>query len=127
MKSIKLYIFTAVAVDLEEEDKHSRNIMRTRLGYFTNLKELYSRFGGDNLHSYSSISGILQKKGIYNKKNVSIVNDGYIEYFQEITIRKVEANKVYGFNKYFSLSELLSSEINKVDISLGKQQYFRKI
>ena len=127
MKKIKLYVFTAIVVDLEEEDKFNRNILRTNLGYFTNLKELYKRLGGDSLQSYSTISGILQKKGIYNRKNMTILNDGYVEHFHEITIRKVDANQVYGFNKYFSLSELLSNEINKVDLSLGKLNYFRKI
>lgn len=127
MKKIKLYVFTAIVVDLEEEDKFNRNVLRTNLGYFTNLKELYKRLGGDSLQSYSTISGILQKKGIYNRKNMTILNDGYVEHFHEITIRKVDANQVYGFNKYFSLSELLSNEINKVDLSLGKLNYFRKI
>lgn len=127
MKRIKLYVFTAVVVDLEEIDKHSRNVLRTNLGYFTNLKELYNRLEGDALQSYSTISGILQKKGIYSRKNISILNGGYVEHFHEITIRKVDANQVYGFNKYFSLSELLSNEISKVDFSLGKLQYFQKI
>ncbi|MBW6484485.1 MAG: hypothetical protein K0B10_15700 [Vicingaceae bacterium] len=127
MKKIKLYVFTAVVVDLEEEDKNNRNVLRTNLGYFTNLKKLYNILGGDTLQSYSTISGILQKKGIYTRKNISIVNDRHVEHFHEITIRKVDANQVYGFNKYFSLSELLSNEISKVDFSLGKLHYFRKI
>jgi len=128
MKNIKLYVFTAVRVDLEETSrKYGTNTLETYLGYYTNLKLLYSHLSGDNLQSYSAISGILNKKGIYNKKNISIVEGDYIEFFHEITIRKVDANKIYGFNKYFSLSQLLSNEINKVDLSLGKMHMFHKI
>ncbi|MFZ7121276.1 MAG: hypothetical protein ACOWWH_10030 [Eubacteriaceae bacterium] len=127
MKSIKLFVFTAVLVDLDEDDKHERNVLRTNLGYYTNLKELYNILQGDSLHSYSTISAILKKKGIYNRKNISLVNNGYVEIFHEITIRKVDANQLYGFNKYFSLSELLSNEISKVDFSQGKLHYYRRL
>lgn len=127
MNSIKLYVFTAVVVDLDEDDKHGRNIIHTNLGYYTNLKELYKVLKGDSLHSYSTISAILKKKEIYNRKNISVVNHGYVEFFNEITIRKVDANQLYGFNKYFSLSELLSNEISKVDFSQGKLHYYRRL
>jgi hypothetical protein len=127
MKTIKLYVFTAVIIELEEEDKYGSNILHTNHGYFTNLKELYKLLKGDALHSYSTISGILKKKGIYNRKNISIVDKGYVEFFNEITIRKIDVNKLYGFRKFFSLSELLSNEVSKVDFSLGKLHVYSEV
>jgi len=127
MKNIKLYVFTAVKVDLgESSQKYGTNELVTYLGYYTNLKLLYSHLSGDNLQSYSLIAGILNKKGIYNRKSIFIKDREYIEFFHEITIRKLNANNIYGFNKHFSLSQLLSNEINKVDLSLGKLHVFRE-
>ena len=128
MKNIKLYVFTAVKVNLEETSrKNATNRLLTYLGYYTNLKLLYSYLEGANLQSYSSISGILNKEGIYNRKDILIKDGKYVEFFHEITIRKVDANKIYGFEKYFSLSRLISNEINKEDLSLGKLHVFGEI
>ncbi len=123
---MKLYILSAVVVNLDE-DKAYMNTLKTYFGYFTNLKTLYGLLKDDNLQSYSTISTRLRKEGIYYMKDTSIINSNHIEFFNEITIRKVEANQMYGMSKHFLLSELISSEISKEDMSLGNLYHMRKL
>lgn len=117
-KNVKIFIVTGVFIDLEDNNGLS-NELSCIVGYFTNLKELYSNFQSGSIQSYSTICSHIKNQGYYVSKGARFWYRRDYEKFNEIIIREVITNQLYHSRKYVSLSELLTKEVSSIDIHLG--------
>jgi hypothetical protein len=117
-KNVKIFIVTGIYIDLEE-DNHYKNELHCIVGYFTNLKELYKNFESKTIQSYSTVCNHINKNGYYITKGSRFWHRRSYQHYNEIIIRQVISNQMYGSSKYISISELLSKEVSSIDIHLG--------
>lgn len=117
-KNVKILVVTGLKIDLSN-NPHLENEVSWVIGYFTNIKELYSMFQKSSIQSYSTICTHLKKNQYYLSKNSRFLTGKNYELFNEIIIRELETNQLYRGRKYVSLTSLLAREASNVDMQIG--------
>lgn len=116
-KNIKIFVVSGMYMSFDEKHKVLNDLI-SEIGYFTNLKEVYSKFEKDTIQAYSTICSHIQKNGYYVSKSARFLSRRGYEDFREILIREVETNSFYRTHKMVSLSQMLAKEAS-LDMHLG--------
>jgi hypothetical protein len=117
-KNVKILVVTALNIDLSDSPNQPNEVTWV-IGYFTNLKELYSKFEKSSIQSYSTVCSHLKKDKYYITKESRFLTGRHFEKFTEIIIRELVTNQLYKGRKYVSLTELLAKEASNVDMQIG--------
>ncbi len=113
-KDVRIYLLKAVSIDLENQKRRDYNKLITVQGYYTNLKELYNNFDSDTIQSYSTVASHINKDGFYRVRDGKFRFSDSLKFFNEITITRVLANRIYTKRTSISLTDLLLKESSRV-------------
>ncbi len=113
-KDVRIYLLKAVSIDFENKKRRDFNKLITIQGYYTNLKELYNNFDSETIQSYSTVASHINKDGFYRVKDCKFQFYDSLEFFNEITITRVLANRIYTKKTSISLTDLLLKEASRV-------------
>ncbi|TRZ40789.1 hypothetical protein, partial [Robertkochia marina] len=79
------------------------------------LKEIYNQFDKATIQSYSTIATRIREKSFCKFEGASFkIEDKYVK-FEQISIAKIEANKVYLEEEYFNVRKLISEQLRRFD------------
>lgn len=112
-KDVRIYLLKAVSIDLENKKRRDYNKLITVKGFYTNLKELYNNFDSDTIQSYSTVASHINKDGFYRVRDGKFHFYDSLEFFNEITITRVLANRIYTKRTSISLTDLLLKEASR--------------
>lgn len=113
-REIRIYILKAVKIDLDSKTNKEYNTLVKVHAFYTNLKELYENFDSNTIQSYSTIASHIAKDGFYRIRDGKYRYDDTFERFNEITITRVLANRLYYKETSISLSDLLLKEASRI-------------
>ncbi|MBD3892156.1 hypothetical protein [Olleya marilimosa] len=108
---MKLYIVKGIEIDRKKSVSTSKRI-NSFIGYYSNLKEVYSQFERKTVKSYSSIANKINETNHYITYDSKFSIDEKMMKFQQIIIERVQVNKVYSKSKYINLSPLIAQELS---------------
>ena len=108
---MKLYVVKGMRIDEKKSDIKSKRV-ESFIGYFTNLKEVYSQFDRKTMNSYSSIAAKIKDTSYHYIYDTQLLIEGKMIKFQQIKIEKVLVNKFYNKFKYVNLNPLISQEFS---------------
>ncbi|MDG1728846.1 MAG: hypothetical protein P8K68_13540 [Algibacter sp.] len=113
-REIRIYILKGVKIDLENQSKSEYNSLIKVHAFYTNLKELYDSFDSDTIQSYSTVASHIQKDGFYRIRDGKYRYGESFESFNEITITRALANRIYHKRTSISLSDLILKEASRI-------------
>ncbi|WP_111710317.1 hypothetical protein [Lutibacter citreus] len=108
---MKLYIVKGIEIDEEKSNSTNKKI-NSFIGYYSNLKEVYSQFERKTVKSYSSIANKINKTNHYVTYDSKFSIDEKMLKFQQIIIERVQVNKIYSKYKYVNFSPLIAQELS---------------
>jgi hypothetical protein len=108
---MKLYIVKGIEID-EKKSNITLKKINSFIGFYTNLKEVYSQFERKTVMSYSSIANKINDTNYYITYDSSFLIDGKMMKFQQIRIERVQVNKVYNKSRNVNISPLISQEFS---------------
>ena len=108
---MKLYIVKGIEIDRKESNSTTKKV-NCFVGFYTNLKEVYSLFERKTVKSYSSIANKINDTNYYISYDSSFLIEEKMMKFQQIRIERVQANKVYNKSKYVNLNPLIAQEFS---------------
>ena len=108
---MKLYIVKGIKVK-SEKSKSTYKKINSFIGYYSNLKEVYSQFERKTVRSYSSIANKINESNHYIAYDSKFSIDDKMIKFQKIKIERVEVNKVYHKSGSITFSHLIAQELS---------------
>ena len=108
---MKLYIVKGIEIDRKESNSTLKRV-NSFIGFYTNLKEVYSQFERKTVISYSSIANKINDVNYYITYDSNFLIDEKMMKFQQIRIERVRANKVYHKSKDVNISPFISQEFS---------------
>jgi len=108
---MKLYIVKGIEIDGKKSNNTSKRL-ESFIGYYTNLKEVYSQFERKTVKSYSSIANKINETNYYITFDSKFLIEEKMMKFQQIRIQRVQVNKVYNNFKYVNISPLIAQELS---------------
>jgi hypothetical protein len=112
---MKLYIVKGIEIDRENSISTIKKI-NSFIGYYSNLKEVYSQFERKTVKSYSSIANKINGTNHYITYDSKFLIDEKMMEFQQIIIERVQVNKVYSKVKYVNLNPLIAQELSDFEL-----------
>lgn len=108
---MKLYIVKGIEIDRKKSNSTSKRLDNF-IGYYTNLKEVYSQFERKTVKSYSSVANKINETNYFITFDSKFLIEGKMMKFQQIRIQRVQANKVFNYFKYVNISPLIAQEFS---------------
>tara|TARA_Y100001001_G_C7875931_1_gene262911 strand:- start:381 stop:719 length:339 start_codon:yes stop_codon:yes gene_type:complete len=108
---MKLYIVKGIEIDRKRSNSTTKRV-DSFIGFYSNLKEVYSQFERKSIKSYSSIASKISDSHFYITNDSKFLVDGKMMKFQQIRIERVQVNKVYNQMKYVNISPLIAQQFS---------------
>ena len=108
---MKLYIVKGIEIDRKKSNSTLKRV-NSFIGFYTNLKEVYSQFERKTVISYSSIANKINDTNYYITYDSNFLIDEKMMKFQQIRIERVQANKVYHKSRDVNISPMISQEFS---------------
>jgi len=108
---MKLYIVKGILIDEKLSSTTSKRIT-SFIGYYTNLKEVYSQFDRKSIKSYSTVANNIKESNQCYIRNSKFSIDKKLIRFQQIKIELIQVNKIYSSSKYVNINQLISQELS---------------
>ena len=108
---MKLYIVKGIEIERKKSNSTSKKI-NSFIGFYTNLKEVYSQFERKTVKSYSSIANKINETNYYITYDSKFLIDEKMMKFQQIRIERVQTNEVYNKSKYVNINPLIAQEFS---------------
>ncbi|WP_299156919.1 hypothetical protein [uncultured Christiangramia sp.] len=83
------------------------------VGYYQNLKEVYSKFERNSVCSYSKVSKVISEKGFFHFSNAVFVVEEESFEFEKMSIYRMETNKVYKNYQFINPLKQIRNDFNE--------------
>lgn len=108
---MKLYIVKGIEIERKNSNSTSKKI-DSFIGFYTNLKEVYSQFESKTVKSYSSIANKINETNYYITYDSKFLINEKMMMFQQIRIERIQTNVVYNKSKYVNINPLIAQEFS---------------
>jgi len=112
---MKLYIVKGYRIKKRNNNLHKR--VDSFVGYFTNLKEVYSYFETATVSSYSTVAKAIKRKGSFQVFNSKFLFKNKTKKFEEINIYRVETNELYEHLQFINFQKQIKEEISEFNFT----------
>lgn len=108
---MKLYIVKGIQIDRKKSNDITKRV-DSFIGYYSNLKELYSQFQRKSIKSYSSVASKINDSNFYITYDSKFLVNGKMMKFQQIRIQRIQVNETYYQMKYVNISPLIAQQFS---------------
>jgi hypothetical protein len=108
---MKLYIVKGIEIDRKKSSSTLKKV-NSFIGFYTNLKEVYSQFDRKTIMSYSSVANRINETNYYITYDSNFLIDEKMMKFQQVRIERVQGNKIYHKSRDVNISPLISQEFS---------------
>ena len=111
---MKLYIVKGYRIKNKGSDLLKR--VDSFVGYFSNLKEIYSRFDSQTISSYSTVAKAMTNKGYFQTFDPKFHLEDKAKRYSEISIIQIETNRLYPKSEFINFKKQIREEVSEFQL-----------